>query len=120
MLGNDDGVKIPLESGLPVGNSYKIIWFMRYGQEHVFILYFIVAGKGCFQVYMYKYRSVFYVYKSRWCRFFTEVHFEDAVLQRCILYRGAFCIERCIFHCFVILYRGEFFRERLGAWCYFF
>ncbi len=47
--------------------------------------------------------------------FFTEVHFEDAVLQRCILYRGAFCIERCIFHCFVILYTGEFFREVNGV-----
>ncbi len=29
LLGNDDGVKIPLGSALPVGNIYKV-WFMIY------------------------------------------------------------------------------------------
>ncbi len=29
LLGNDDGVKIPLGSALPVGNSYNV-WFMIY------------------------------------------------------------------------------------------
>ena len=49
LLVKDDGVKIPLESGLPVGNDgYSMhVWFMIYGgKKLVFILDFLIWGKG--------------------------------------------------------------------------
>ena len=54
LLGNDDGIKIPPGSALPVGNGFKWfqctvheIWIFK--EKCVFILYFLVlikAGKG--------------------------------------------------------------------------
>ncbi len=50
MLGNNDGVKIPLRSGLPVESSYKLIMVHEIWIFKQFILYYFIvlikAGKG--------------------------------------------------------------------------
>ncbi len=51
LLGNEDGVKIPLGSGLPVGNSYKCMvhgmgfmaWFMAYKFLKKIVIYSVFS-----------------------------------------------------------------------------
>ena len=45
LLGNEDGVKIPLGSALPVTNHFNV-WFMIYYNYVLYFLVLIKTGKG--------------------------------------------------------------------------